>query len=94
MSDGLGEQVLISVEDTGIGIAKDDLERLGQPFVQVESQHSKTVQGTGLGLALTKSLVELHGGELVMQSVQGKGTKVSFKVRVYKSDPARAKQVA
>ena len=94
VNDGLGEQVLISVEDTGIGIAKDDLERLGQPFVQVESQHSKTVQGTGLGLALTKSLVELHGGELVMQSVQGKGTKVSFKVRVYQSDPARAKQVA
>jgi len=43
--DGLGEQIKIAVEDTGIGIAKDDLERLGQPFVQVESQHSKTVQG-------------------------------------------------
>ena len=92
--DGLGEQIKVTVEDTGIGIAKDDLARLGQPFVQVESQHSKTVQGTGLGLALTKSLVELHGGELDMRSIPGQGTQVSFKVRVYKGDTARAQQVA
>ncbi|OXE37280.1 MAG: ATPase [Phenylobacterium zucineum] len=92
--DKLGEYIKISVEDTGIGITQDDLQRLGQPFVQVESQHSKTVQGTGLGLALTKSLVELHGGELDMQSVHGQGTQVSFKVRVFKGDRVKAQQVA
>ncbi len=52
----------IAVTDTGIGIAAEDLARLAQPFEQVESQHSKTTQGTGLGLALTKALIELHHG--------------------------------
>ena len=58
--DVLGERIRVAVTDTGIGISKEDLARLAQPFEQVESQHSKTTQGTGLGLALTKSLVELH----------------------------------
>ncbi len=76
--DTLGERVRISVSDTGIGINKDDLARLAQPFEQVESQHSKTTQGTGLGLALTKSLIELHEGALEMESTPGEGTTVSF----------------
>lgn len=74
----LGEHIRVSVQDTGIGIAQDDLPRLARPFEQVESQHSKTTQGTGLGLALTKSLVEMHGGLLDMQSAPGEGTLVSF----------------
>lgn len=72
------ETVRISVADTGIGIAADDLGRLAQPFEQVEGQHSKSTQGTGLGLALTKSLVELHGGELAIESEPGRGTTVWF----------------
>ena len=76
--DTLGERVRVSVSDTGIGISKDDLARLAQPFEQVESQHSKTTQGTGLGLALTKSLIELHEGALEMDSTPGEGTTVSF----------------
>ncbi len=63
-NDALGERIRVTVRDTGIGIARDDLDRLARPFEQVENQHSKTQQGTGLGLALTKSLVELHGGVL------------------------------
>jgi two-component system, cell cycle sensor histidine kinase PleC len=78
----LGEHIRVSVQDTGIGIAQDDLPRLARPFEQVESQHSKTTQGTGLGLALTKSLVEMHGGLLDMQSAPGEGTLVSFTVPV------------
>jgi two-component system cell cycle sensor histidine kinase PleC len=74
----LGEVVRLSVSDTGIGIAQEDLARLARPFEQVESQHSKTQQGTGLGLALTKSLVELHGGALEIESMPGAGTTVSF----------------
>ncbi len=66
------------VADTGIGIAEEDLARLARPFEQVESQHSKTQQGTGLGLALTKSLIELHGGAMSIASRPGQGTRVSF----------------
>jgi len=76
------ETVRISVRDTGIGIAPEDLTRLGRPFEQIESQHAKTQQGTGLGLALSKALVELHGGELGIESAPGKGTTVSFSLPV------------
>ena len=72
------ERVQVGVQDTGIGIAKKDLDRLARPFEQVESQLAKTQQGTGLGLALTKSLVEMHGGMLTLQSEPGQGTQVSF----------------
>jgi len=75
---GGGDRVRISVRDTGIGISAEDLKRLAQPFEQIESQHSKTQQGTGLGLALTKSLVEMHEGVLEMESKPGEGTAVSF----------------
>jgi two-component system cell cycle sensor histidine kinase PleC len=92
--DPLGDRLRISVEDTGIGIAPDDLARLAQPFEQVENQHSKTTQGTGLGLALTKSLVEMHGGSLQLQSAPGKGTSVSFSLPVHQSAPAQARIVA
>lgn len=70
--------VVISVTDTGIGIAKDDINKLAKPFSQIENQHSKTYQGTGLGLALSKSLIELHGGNLKIDSELGRGTVVSF----------------
>ncbi len=76
--DPLGERVRISVQDTGIGIPADDLARLARPFEQIESQHAKTQQGTGLGLALTKSLVEMHGGLLDLRSAPGQGTSATF----------------
>ncbi len=69
-----GDRVRIGVQDTGIGISAEDLARLAQPFEQIESQQSKTQQGTGLGLALTKSLVEMHGGRLELASAPGQGT--------------------
>ena len=72
------ERIRISVMDTGIGIDKTDLDRLARPFEQVESQHSKTTQGTGLGLALSKSLIEMHEGRFEMASESGRGTTVSF----------------
>ncbi len=83
--DPLGERVRVSVTDTGIGIAKEDLARLARPFEQVESQLSKTTQGTGLGLALTKSLIEMHDGALDMISMPGEGTTVSFTLPVRQS---------
>jgi two-component system cell cycle sensor histidine kinase PleC len=68
--------VLIAIEDSGIGIPKDALNKLGRPFEQVESQHTKTHQGSGLGLAIAKSLTELHGGAMRIRSSPGAGTMV------------------
>ncbi len=70
--------VEISVEDTGIGIAKEDMERLFQPFQQLETTISKKTPGTGLGLHLCKKFVELHGGNIWVESEFGKGSKFTF----------------
>jgi PAS domain S-box-containing protein len=67
----------ITVRDTGIGIAPDHLETVLKPFGQVESAFSRRHHGTGLGLPLAKSLVELHGGSLSVDSALGKGTTVT-----------------
>jgi len=73
-----GDKLRFEVTDTGIGISERDIERLAQPFVQVENQFTKTHQGSGLGLAIARSLVELHGGTLTIESKVKKGTTVSF----------------
>ena len=70
--------LIIRVSDTGIGISEEDIIRLAQPFEQIDSQHSRQHEGTGLGLALSKSLVELHGGNFTIESVVGQGTTVIF----------------
>jgi PAS domain S-box-containing protein len=71
-----GGETEISVTDTGIGIAQADLETVMAPFGQVENIMTRKFDGTGLGLPLTRSLVEIHGGELRVRSKQGLGTKV------------------
>jgi two-component system, cell cycle sensor histidine kinase PleC len=71
-----GGAVVISIRDSGIGIARDALAKLGRPFEQVESQLTKTHHGSGLGLAIAKSLVELHGGTMRIRSTLGAGTTV------------------
>ncbi len=68
----------LTVADTGIGIAEKDLQRLARPFEQIETQFAKTKEGTGLGLALTKSLAEMHHGRMEVDSVQGQGTRVTI----------------
>jgi two-component system cell cycle sensor histidine kinase PleC len=72
--------IVLSIADTGIGIARDALARLGRPFEQVESQLTKIHQGSGLGLAISKSLVELHGGHMRIRSTLGKGTVVMVRL--------------
>ncbi len=66
----------LHVEDTGIGIDPDNMSRIFEPFVQVESAMSRTREGTGLGLPLSKKIMDLHGGELVMESRTGVGTRI------------------
>lgn len=92
--DPFGDMVRVSVADTGIGIAKEDLARLARPFEQVESQFSKTTQGTGLGLALTKSLISMHDGALEMTSTPGEGTTVSFALPIRQSEHGIARDFA
>ena len=68
--------VEIAVSDTGMGIAPEDVKRLGQPFEQVEGAHTRTQEGTGLGLALVKAIAAMHGGEAKIESKLGEGTTV------------------
>ncbi len=76
----LDRGVVLTVADTGTGISKSDLARLGQAFEQVESAQTRAREGTGLGLALVKSLAALHGGEAVLESVLGEGTTVTVRL--------------
>jgi two-component system cell cycle sensor histidine kinase PleC len=71
-----GNCIRLTIADTGIGIARQALKRLGQPFEQVESQLSKTYHGSGLGLAIAKSLTGLHGGSMRLRSKLGAGTVI------------------
>jgi signal transduction histidine kinase len=73
-SDAAPDVVLMHVTDTGIGIAPDKLERVFEPFVQVDSSHSRLGQGTGLGLAISRDLARGMGGDLHVRSVLGQGS--------------------
>lgn len=64
----------LRVADTGVGIAPDELARLFQPFVQLDSGMSRKYEGTGLGLAMIKQLVDLHGGVITVESTPGNGS--------------------
>ena len=73
------KSVMISVSDTGIGVEPENLERIFGSFEQVESSTSRKFGGTGLGLTLTRNLVDLHGGEIWAESGgEGKGSTFRF----------------
>jgi two-component system, cell cycle sensor histidine kinase PleC len=74
--------IMLSIEDTGCGIPKDALKKLGRPFEQVQNQFSKNHTGSGLGLAISRSLAELHGGALKIRSSENVGTIVSVRIPV------------
>jgi PAS domain S-box-containing protein len=75
-----GDFIEITVADTGIGIREEDIQKLFQAFTQLESVYTKGFEGTGLGLALTRQLVELHGGRIWVKSEFGTGSRFSFTV--------------
>ena len=68
-------RLIISVEDSGIGIKKDKIDKLFTKFERLDEEKNITIEGTGLGLAITKKLVELMHGKMVVQSIYGKGSK-------------------
>jgi signal transduction histidine kinase len=72
------QEIEISIEDTGIGIRPEDIPKLFKGFSQLESAYDKKYEGTGLGLALTKKFVELHGGHIQVTSEFGQGSRFSF----------------
>jgi two-component system cell cycle sensor histidine kinase PleC len=78
----IGGAITFSVADTGIGIPKDALFKLGRPFEQVGNQFTKSHRGSGLGLAITSSLVRLHAGAMRIRSREGEGTIVSVRLPV------------
>jgi signal transduction histidine kinase len=81
--EGRKDWVWVAVEDTGIGIQKEDLQRIFEPFEQAEKSASRRFQGTGLGLSLTRRMVELHGGRIWAESEGlGKGSTFSFLIPV------------
>ncbi|MFO0996179.1 MAG: ATP-binding protein [Alphaproteobacteria bacterium] len=70
-------ELAVRITDTGIGIAPEEMQTVLEPFGQVDSSFTRKQQGTGLGIPLTKKLVELHGGRLEIESSKGIGTRVS-----------------
>jgi PAS domain S-box-containing protein len=81
-----GGFIEITVADTGIGIRETDIAKLFLPFTQLESAYTKEFQGTGLGLALTRRLVELHGGRIWVKSEFGSGSRFSFTIPFTQGD--------
>jgi two-component system, cell cycle sensor histidine kinase DivJ len=72
-----GSRLVLRVTDTGVGIAADDLKRIGDPFFQAGKTYQRRHEGTGLGLSIVKSLVAMHGGEINVQSKVDEGTIVT-----------------
>lgn len=73
-------RLIVSVEDTGIGIKRDKIDKLFNKFERLDEDRNTTIEGTGLGLAITKRLVQLMHGELVVQSIYGKGSKFTVSI--------------
>ena len=91
-----GDMVEIWVNDTGIGMAREDQERVFQRFTQIDSSATRTQGGTGLGLAIVKELVELHGGTIRVQSKLGKGSSFVFTMPISTkpTDPLSAGKIS
>jgi two-component system, cell cycle sensor histidine kinase DivJ len=70
--------IVVAVEDNGVGIATDDLPRVGDPFFQARASYDRRHDGTGLGISIVKGLLALHGGRLAIESRLGEGTRVVF----------------
>jgi signal transduction histidine kinase len=77
-SGGLGKAIVVSVTDTGIGIAPQDHEQIFEKFTQISDASTGKPQGTGLGLSICKNIIEHHGGRIWVESELGEGSTFSF----------------
>ena len=84
-----GACIVMTVEDTGVGIAPEDLERVGDPFFQARGSYARPYDGTGLGLSIVKGLVALHGGDIDIHSRVGEGTRIMVRLPLDCEDARR-----
>ncbi|MBR2186701.1 MAG: response regulator, partial [Lachnospiraceae bacterium] len=82
-------ELYVSVKDTGIGIKEEDQEKLFKAFERIEEKRNRTIEGTGLGMNITQSLLSMMGSVLEVESVYGEGSEFSFKLKqgIVKEDP-------
>lgn len=87
-------RLIISIEDTGIGMKEDDLSKIFAKFERLDVEKEITIEGTGLGLAITKKLVDLMNGKIIVQSKYGKGSKftISIDQRIISQEESMLKQ--
>lgn len=96
-SDINADKLVVSVEDTGIGISKEDYDKIFVQFKQIDSSYTRNQEGSGLGLQLTKQLIELHGGSIYFDSELGKGSRFWFVLpgaKEVKEPPQKKKRIA
>ncbi len=82
-------ELFICVQDTGIGIAKEDLGKVFERFEQIETDLSRGTDGTGLGLTISKEFIQVMGGQLTVKSTQGQGSMFSFNLVTHAVEPTR-----
>jgi two-component system, OmpR family, phosphate regulon sensor histidine kinase PhoR len=89
-----GDEVVLTVSDTGIGIPQADQPRIFERFYRVDAARSREAGGTGLGLAIAKHLVEVHGGRLWVESEVGQGSQFHFSVPLFDPEPPTPRSTA
>jgi cell cycle sensor histidine kinase DivJ len=82
LASRLEDDIELVVADNGIGIAAQDIPKLGNPFVQAENSYNRSYEGSGLGLSVVKGLVRLHGGSFEIESEIGEGTRVRIRLPI------------
>ncbi|MFH2076969.1 MAG: ATP-binding protein, partial [Pseudomonadota bacterium] len=83
-SPGTGEDLVVRIADTGIGISKGEILLLGERFYRADKTRSRGLGGTGLGLSIVKHLMKAHQGRMVIESSLGRGTTVSLHFPLFK----------
>jgi len=89
-AQSIGTDFTVSVKDSGIGIANEFCETIFLPFRQVDGSSSRSYEGTGLGLALCRNFIEMHGGTITVNSAPGKGSTFTFNIPIYGLDSTHA----
>lgn len=80
-----GSKILISVRDNGVGIRKEDQDKIFSRFYRAGEELTQTVKGSGIGLTIVKQIVEAHQGEITVESSPGKGSKFTIRIPLYRT---------